>query len=545
MTKDPKPSLAETHPELCMEWDTESNPSHAPTDVSRGSNLKVNWICRICRHRWAATVHNRSRGRGCPECKNRTISKKLRTPKFGEDLATRLPDLAEQWHPTKNGDLKPENVFPKSNRKVWWLCNDCDHEWSAVIGSRASGYGCPECKKRAISKKLRIPKVGKDLATLKPELAKQWHPTKNGALTPKDVKAFSHDNIWWLCENGHEWSALIASRSKNGCPFCSGREPIKGETDLATANPYLAGEWHPTKNGELTPQNIKAFSHANVWWKCKLDHEYLATCTNRSHGDGCPICSNQQILVGENDLATTNPELTEQWHPTLNGDLTAFDLPAGSNQNIWWICTREHTWKATVFNRAQNKSGCPYCSGNRVITGETDLATNNPILAAQWHPTKNGELKPSEVTTYSNIPIWWICDQGHEWRTSPNGRKNNGCASCAVYGFSPSEPAWLYLIENFDLDMFQIGISNAIQDRIQKHSRSGWEILEVRGPMDGFLTKQLETSCLNAAKKRGAIFGNKAGINKFDGYTEAWTKASLSVTSIKQILDWVYEDESK
>jgi hypothetical protein len=180
-----------------------------------------------------------------------------------------------------------------------------------------------------------------------------------------------------------------------------------------------------------------------------------------------------------------------------------------------------------------------------VITGETDLATNNPILAAQWHPTKNGELKPSEVTTYSNIPIWWICDQGHEWRTSPNGRKNNGCASCAVYGFSPSEPAWLYLIENFDLDMFQIGISNAIQDRIQKHSRSGWEILEVRGPMDGFLTKQLETSCLNAAKKRGAIFGNKAGINKFDGYTEAWTKASLSVTSIKQILDWVYEDESK
>lgn len=62
--------------------------------------------------------------------------------------------------------------------------------------------------------------------------------------------------------------------------------------------------------------------------------------------------------------------------------------------------------------------------------------------------------------------------------------------------------------------------------------------------MDGYLTQQLETSCLHALAKRGAILGNKAGINKFDGYSEAWTKASLNVTSIKQLLDWVYEDES-
>lgn len=59
----------------------------------------------------------------------------------------------------------------------------------------------------------------------------------------------------------------------------------------------------------------------------------------------------------------------------------------------------------------------------------------------------------------------------------------------------------------------------------------------------GFLTRQLETSCLHAIEKRGAILGHKAGIAKFDGYSEAWTKSSLNVTSIKQILDWVYEDE--
>jgi hypothetical protein len=91
--------------------------------------------------------------------------------------------------------------------------------------------------------------------------------------------------------------------------------------------------------------------------------------------------------------------------------------------------------------------------------------------------------------------------------------------------------------------MFQIGISNFPDKRLDDHSRRGWEAIEVRGPMEGHLAQQLETLCLHALEKRGAILGHKAGIDKFDGYSEAWTKASLNVTSIKQILDWMYEDE--
>ena len=93
--------------------------------------------------------------------------------------------------------------------------------------------------------------------------------------------------------------------------------------------------------------------------------------------------------------------------------------------------------------------------------------------------------------------------------------------------------------------MFQIGITNNPDDRLGRHSRSGWEVIELRGPMDGHLTQNLETDCLHALERRGAILGHNAGIDKFDGYTEAWTKKSLNVTSIKQILDWVYEDEAK
>ena len=93
--------------------------------------------------------------------------------------------------------------------------------------------------------------------------------------------------------------------------------------------------------------------------------------------------------------------------------------------------------------------------------------------------------------------------------------------------------------------MFQIGISNFLENRLNKHVGGGWEVIEVRGPMDGFLTQELERLSLEALKRRGAILGRKGSIEKFDGYTEAWTKQSLNVTSIKQILDWVYEDEAQ
>ena len=115
--------------------------------------------------------------------------------------------------------------------------------------------------------------------------------------------------------------------------------------------------------------------------------------------------------------------------------------------------------------------------------------------------------------------------------------------SCAEYGFNPSKDGWFYLIENEVRDMFQIGISNYLENRLDRHASGGWEVIEVRGPMDGFLTQDLERMSLRALKRRGALLGRKGSIEKFDGHTEAWTKKSLNVTSIKQILDWVYEDD--
>ena len=72
----------------------------------------------------------------------------------------------------------------------------------------------------------RKPPKGKSLAELNPKLAKQWHTSKNGDLTPSDVMIGSRHPAWWKCSvKNHEWTAPVSRRKKGaGCPFCTGRK---------------------------------------------------------------------------------------------------------------------------------------------------------------------------------------------------------------------------------------------------------------------------------------------------------------------------------
>ena len=197
------------------------------------------------------------------------------------------PALAQQWHPTENGDLTPDRVLPHSNQYVWWLCSrDPSHKWQATINSRSAGSNCPYCAGQRVT-------PATSLAVLFPQLAREWHPAKN-ALTPDLVRPGSGRLVMWRCALGHEWEARIQHRTQGiGCPFCSGQRATL-ETSLAVCFPDLAREWHPTKNGSVTPEQVKPRSNLRAWWQCLKDPSHPAwpaTVDNRTaHGSGCPQC---------------------------------------------------------------------------------------------------------------------------------------------------------------------------------------------------------------------------------------------------------------
>ena len=356
--------------------------------------------------------------------------KKPLKPKASQSLADVNPELAKQWHPTKNGDLTPYDVRAGSSIKAWWKCPEGDdHEWDAVIADRHSGIGCAICSNYKVVK-------SNSLATLNPELASEWHPTKNKDLTPDDVHPGSAKRVWWKCPKGddHEWQTVVHSRSwGRKCPVCSGRKVVKS-TCLKTLNPNLASEWHPTKNGKLTPSDVSPKSSKKVWWQCSQNnnHEWNAIIINRNAGLGCPICSNQKVVLS-NCLATLHPDLAAQWHPTKNDKLTPFDVGAGSGKRVWWKCPEgdDHVWRADIKRRSLGR-GCPICIGRKVVDSNSFL-TLHPELAKQLHPTKNGDLDPNKYRPYSNKTVWWKCPKGddHEWKTSFNMRvQGTGCPKC-------------------------------------------------------------------------------------------------------------------
>jgi hypothetical protein len=263
------------------------------------------------------------------------------------------PTLSKQWHPNKNGNLTPKDVTPSINRKVWWICNR-GHEWVAKISSRTHGTGCPFCAGRSVCR-------DNCLQTKNPELSKEWHPTKNGHLTSRDITPGSGHKSWWQCRKGHEWQALVKSRVKGAdCPFCSGRYVSK-ENNLQVIYPELSEEWHSMKNGNLTPNDVLPYSNSRVWWKCQKGHEWETRVLNRTKNkNSCPYCAGRVASENRN-LKVLNPKLAGQWHPTKNGDLTPKDILPGAHKRVWWQCDKGHDWKAYVFSRNKG-SGCRQCN---------------------------------------------------------------------------------------------------------------------------------------------------------------------------------------
>lgn len=408
---------------LLEEWHATKNRDIDADSVSYGKDLKVWWICPKG-HEWQASIRHRTYDNsGCPYCAGNTFLKGL------NDLETLNPELSKEWHPTKNGNMKPADICNGSAKKVWWICSK-GHEWQASVRGRTVRHtGCPYCSNSQVLTGYN------DLKTLYPQVAHEWHPVKNGDLHSCDVLAGSGKKAWWMCDKGHEWEAVINCRTSRGygCPYCSGRNVIIGINDLNTMYPDVIKEWHSTKNGELNPGELHVGSHKKVWWKCSEGHEWQATIKDRTlRKRGCPYCSGRVVTPGVNDIVTLRPDIVKEWDYDKNNKVKPADFTCGSDYKAWWKCSAGHHWQATICCRISQQTGCPYCAGKRVLKGFNDLATINPSLAKEWNKEKNGNVTPADVTSGSNQKVWWRCEKGHEWRTSVGERSlGTNCPYCA------------------------------------------------------------------------------------------------------------------
>lgn len=430
-------------PALLAEWDYEKNEELglAPDFITVGSNLKVWWKCDKG-HSYDMSVHKKSaRSIGsCPVCSGH------RTVPGVNDFATCYPSIADEWHPTKNGDLKPFTLSKKNGRKVWWQCQ-YGHEWQATIHDRADGTGCPECAKRSQTS-FYEQAIYYYVKKLYPDAVNRYRELFDNGM---ELDVFIPSIKLGIEFDGANWhkSSEEKSREKVKYRICEDNKitliRVKETTDKKWHGVSNATYYIRRKNKNDLQEVIQAIMDSidpvsNMWTRKNPIHIHSDIKVDLER-DANEI--REYLGIIPNSLAELRPDLVKDWNYEKNGNLKPEMFGINSNDYVWWKCSIcGHEWRTTIIHRGgKRKSACPECAKisqgksftKRRVQERGSLADNNPELAKQWHPTLNGDLKPSDITEKRFKPVWWLCPVcGHEWQSSPNNRsKGVGCPCCS------------------------------------------------------------------------------------------------------------------
>lgn len=355
----PWKSLRQTHPELVQEFHPTKNGEITPDNITAGTKKRLQWICKICSHEWATSGSNRTnRNSGCGYCNTNRLHSDGRN-----SMRNTHPEIAKELHPTKNGEITPDNVVLGTHKKLHWQCWKCSHEWVISGKNRAQGDGCIYCARNGIHSDGR-----NSMKNTHPELAEEFHETKNGKLTIENTVAGTKTKLWWKCKMcSNEWKARGADRVlSRGCSVCNvGVLHSDKRNSMEKTHPEIALEFHPTKNGEITPSEIIAGTSKKLHWICSTcSHEWISSGSDRTQGYGCSYCNGSRLHSdGRNSLRKTNPELALLFHPIKNGNLTPDNIVEGTHQKIWWNCNDcDNIWASPGHNRRGYDTGCPECN---------------------------------------------------------------------------------------------------------------------------------------------------------------------------------------
>ncbi|MER6449446.1 zinc-ribbon domain-containing protein [Streptomyces venezuelae] len=340
-------------------WELNNALGLDPARLLQGSDKKAFWDYP-CGHRAQAQINRRVAGNGCKICGHLRSAQARRRPKPGGSLAELAPALAAEWD-TERNEIGPDQIAAQSNIPRHWICPE-GHYYDMRPNARYRGRNCPYCRGLRVGQ-------GNDLATKRPDLAREWDIERNGQLSPDQVTPASHKQCHWACAKNpiHRWTATPSNRRTRGCPYCANRF-IDRTNNLSATHPTLAIEWNDSRNFPKVPTQFVRGSSDLAWWTCRTcDHIWRASIASRAcGGQGCPPCGRLRTRnaltrpAPGRSIAAAAPDLAAEWHPSRN-ELTPHELGPGSGIEVWWQCFRGHSWLSAPDTRTRMRSGCEKC----------------------------------------------------------------------------------------------------------------------------------------------------------------------------------------
>lgn len=306
------------------------------------------------------------------------------------DLSTTHPQLAKEWHPTLNGDLKPTQVTYGSGKKVWWLCPE-NHEYQATVLHRSSGTSCSVCnsgRQTSFAEQATYYYVKK----IYPDAINKYTASFLGKLEldifiPSIKLAIEYDGEAW-----HKADKVSRERKKyqicqeNGIKLLRLREkPLDSDRFIQDYGLSIDGNMYEHKQlANVIRMLIDKIDPESNFWTRKRSDRLHSTIDINLNRDELEI---RQYMSRVNGLSLLDkyPKIAKEWHPTKNKVLTPDKVKPGSDIKAWWLCPdcNDSYWSAV--SKRVSGTGCPKCGAKKSTAKRSkpvqmiDIETNEVI----------------------------------------------------------------------------------------------------------------------------------------------------------------------
>lgn len=223
-----------------------------------------------------------------------------------------------------------------------------------------------------------------------PHLIHEWSDLNE--LTPFEVSKSSAKKFKFncaKCDSEYECSTDKKTSYNSGCPYCRGLK-VNDTNSIEKNNPELMIYWDYDRNLDMKPSELTRNSHKKVFWKCKKCGD--ETESKVSSKNGCAVCAGQKVMIGYNDLWTTDVKLASLLKNPEDGK----KYMKNSNKKAIFTCPSCKKDKNMLISDVSRRGlKCDICDtncsmGERIIS---NLLNDNNVefekeVRFEWLPNK-------------------------------------------------------------------------------------------------------------------------------------------------------------
>jgi very-short-patch-repair endonuclease len=366
-----------------------------PRQIFKSTAKKYLFNCDKCKHEFTNDPAHISIGRWCPYCciPQKQLCGNINCKDcFDKSFASH--EKSKYW--SNKNELKPEFVLKMGDKKIWFNCNVCNHEFQSQIKGITKGNWCPYCSNHQLcGVENCIGCFDKSFASH--DKSKYW--SNKNELKPRQIFSGSGNKFLFNCDKcNHEFDKTICdiTGNKNGwCPYCANKKMCIDDNCNDCFNKSFASHekviYWSSKNKE-NPRHLFQGDSNKYLFNCnKCNHEFDAILYNIKTGYWCPYCSNNKLCLNDDCIDCFNKsfasnKILDRWKWSNKNKEKPRELFKYSNNKYWFICNLCNNEFDRCLSSLDNQYNnvCSWCRYKTEFDLFESLKMNYPTIIMQF-----------------------------------------------------------------------------------------------------------------------------------------------------------------